>query len=107
MKVEAEKTFLLFVWGTSSPDQAISILKKITRSQAQAVCEIVTNFLNGTLDITDRIKRKFTPYKTFLRRLKSKRISLKRKISAIISKSVVIYRLLQMLSSYVQPYLVQ
>ena len=106
MKIQTETTFLNFVWSKkSSPAQVKSVLKKITQSQAQAICEIVVNFLSGVLDIPPYIKKIFSRHKLLLRKLKSTERSWTQKGALIQAHADKILQFLLLTAPYVQPYL--
>lgn len=82
-KLSQEKHFLKFLLNTNEKQQKL-LIKHITKSQMDAIVEIVFNALNGNLPLSTDNKKKLKRYRHVIRQLVSKGLSRSRRKKILI-----------------------
>jgi hypothetical protein len=72
------KSFIHLVSSTN-PKQRKVLVNSMCNGQLKYICEIMINFLKGTFVLPDNIKKKVEPFRSLIRLLADKGISLARK----------------------------
>lgn len=77
-KVRKHKSFLSLLSDTS-PKQRKALVKTMCKGQLQSICEIALNLLNGSIPIPPHIKKKLAPFKSLIRHVADRSVSLAKK----------------------------
>lgn len=72
------KSFIHLV-SSSNPRQRKVLVNTMCKGQMKYICEIMINLLKGTFVLPDSIKKKVEPFRSLIRLLADKSISLARK----------------------------
>lgn len=84
MKIRLNKPFLEFIWSdSSSPKQRAVLLRNISLSQTLAISEIVTNILQGIVQVESVLKSKLSKKKALLRAVAENTKSVKKRAKII------------------------
>lgn len=74
-----ENSELLTVLAKATPKLRRAILKSCNRELLKTIFEVTLNVLRGVVPINDKQKKKLRRYKTVLRTLADKKVSIKKK----------------------------
>ncbi len=103
--VKKNVSFFRLMSTSSSRKQRRALLDTITADQLKSLIEIIVNLLEGVLQITSKRKSELGRYKTLIRTLGDKSVSLHRKQKLLRGRDLVIVILIKSVESALNNFL--
>lgn len=81
--IKNEKYFILFLLTTNRKQQK-ALLRTITKSQLQALVQIVYNIIHGFRSLPENDKKKLQRFRSVIRKFVSKRLSISKRTALLL-----------------------